>query len=154
MAEIRVLDVRNPAIATQVVSVQQAAYAVEAALIGFDGIPPLHETEHDVVKLDLTLLGVVEEGHLLAMVGYRRSGDTVDIDRLVVRPERFRQGLGSRLLQNLHERESTASCFTVSTSRHNDPALRLYERAGYRAMEDVTLAGGLVVRRLERRMLG
>ena len=42
-----------------------------------------------------------------------------------------------------------ASRFTLSTSRDNEPALRLYERAGYSAV-DVVVAGGLVVRRLER----
>lgn len=154
VVEMRVLDARDPAIASQIVAVQRAAYAVEAALIGFDGIPPLHETEDDVARLDLVVLGVIENEQVVAMAGYRRSGNVVDVDRLVVRPDRFRRGLGSRLLREIHKRETTATRFTVSTSRDNEPALRLYGRAGYSAVEDAVVAGGLVVRRLDRRTGG
>jgi ribosomal protein S18 acetylase RimI-like enzyme len=133
------------------VKTQRAAYGVEADLIRFDAIPPLHETETDVMGLDLTILAVVEDERVLAVVGYRRSGAVVDIDRLAVSPDRFRQGLGRQLLRTLHEREKTATRFVVSTSRDNEPALRLYESVGYSAVADVVVAEGLVVRKLERR---
>ncbi len=40
---IRALDVTDPETAKRLLVMQHAAYAVEAELIGFDGIPPLHE---------------------------------------------------------------------------------------------------------------
>ena len=40
---IEPLDLADPATAADVLRVQRAAYRVEAELIGFDGIPPLHE---------------------------------------------------------------------------------------------------------------
>lgn len=41
---LRPLDLSDPDVADRVVAIQRAAYRVEADLIGFDGIPPLHDT--------------------------------------------------------------------------------------------------------------
>jgi ribosomal protein S18 acetylase RimI-like enzyme len=148
VARIVVLEHRDPAVAARVVNVQRAAYAVEARLIGFDGIPPLHEDAADVVALELTMLAVVEHGRPVALLGYRRAGTDVEIDRLAVHPAHFRRGLARRLLTELHARETDATRFDVSTGRDNRPAIALYQSLGYQRAGDVALPEGVVITRL------
>ena len=80
------------------------------------------------------------------MLGYRRDGRTVDIDRLAVDPVFFRRGLATRLLRELFARERDATRFTVSTGFGNQPAVSLYERFGFRVVgEDEPAPGAKVV---------
>ena len=144
------LDHREPAVADEIVRVQRAAYRVEADLIGFEGIPPLHETVGAVVALDLTVSGVRDEtGLLVGLLGYSRDGDRVTIDRLAIDPARHRQGIARSLLEDLHRREHVES-FEVSTGAANTPALRLYQQLGYRSIRRDRLAEGITVERLAR----
>jgi ribosomal protein S18 acetylase RimI-like enzyme len=147
---VRHLDHREPAVADEIVRVQRAAYRVEADLIGFDGIPPLHETDDEVVALDLTVFGVRDEtGLLVGLLGYSRDGDRVTIDRLAIEPACHRQGIARSLLEDLHRREHVESV-EVSTGAANTPALRLYHQLGYRSVRRDRLAEGITVERLAR----
>jgi ribosomal protein S18 acetylase RimI-like enzyme len=147
---VAVLDHRRSDVAVQIAELQRAAYAVEARLIGFDGIPPLHETVADVIALDLTMLALIDHGQPLAILGYRRTGPNVEIDRLAVHQDHFRRGLARRLIGALHTREANASRFAVSTGRDNLPAVRLYEAMGYQSVDEVELPEGVAIVRLVR----
>jgi GNAT superfamily N-acetyltransferase len=147
MTTVVVLDQTQPSVSAKVVLVQRAAYRVEADLIGFDTIPPLHETAEDVSKLDLTMLGVLEGRDLVAIAGYRRRGDEVDIDRLAVHPSHFRHGIASLLLEEIHHREREARRFTVSTGARNFPATELYAKLGYRQLPGQRLLPNLLIAR-------
>lgn len=141
---------RDRAVAESIVALQRAAYAIEARLIGFDGIPPLHECVEDVMALDLTILAVIENERPIAMLGYSRDANSVEIDRLAVHPDHFRRGLARKLIASLHERESDATRFDVSTGRDNEPAKSLYRQMGYQDSEDVALSEGVVITRFVR----
>jgi ribosomal protein S18 acetylase RimI-like enzyme len=67
--------------------------------------------------------------------------DIVDVDRVAVSPAHFRKGVGGHLLAALHERESTAIRFKVSTGSENPAAIALYTRAGYRVVQEESLSG-------------
>lgn len=129
---VEILDHRDRDLAVRIRDLQRAAYGVEAELIGFSGIPPLNEEVADIVELALTVLGTVEHGEILGLLGYCRVGSVVDIDRLAVEPSHFRRGIGRLLLEDLHRREVGAARFEVSTGTANYPALALYEVMGYR----------------------
>lgn len=130
MVELATLVHRDPDVAAQIRDLQRAAYRVEADLIGFQQIPPLLEEAEDVQRLDVTFLGALDGEALLGLIGYRRLGTVVDIDRLAVDPRWFRRGLGRQLLAAVHEREDPER-FEVSTGTANVPALALYRTAGY-----------------------
>ena len=136
-----VLDHTDVAVATRIVDLQRAAYAVEAELIGFDRLPPLLEAPGDVARLDLELLGFTDEGLLLGLLGFERIGDVVEIDRLAVHPSAFRRGIARALLEDLHRRQVGAARLDVSTAARNEPALALYRRMGYRMERTSTVAG-------------
>lgn len=125
---IEVLDLGDPATAADVLRIQRAAYRVEADLIGFGGIPPLHETLDELIAEPLEWRGIRIDGRLAAAVAITGTGRRCDVDRLVVDPAHFRQGLGRRLMQSLLHHESV----TVSTGEANLPAVTLYESLGFR----------------------
>jgi GNAT superfamily N-acetyltransferase len=143
------VDHRDPWVASAIVRLQRDAYAVEAELAGSDRIPPLHEDAPDVRVLDLRFLAIREGGRIVAAIGFRVEGRTLNIDRLMVDPTAFRQGMGRQLVTAVLE-ETSHEWAVVSTARDNAPARTLYEKLGFRHLEDVEVAPGLVVAHYER----
>lgn len=131
MIEITPLDHRSRSVAEQIVDVQQAGYAVEAQLTGYDGMAGLTQGPEEVAALDEVLLGATEDGDVVGVLGYVRHGDLVDVRRLAVHPDHFRKGIGTALLRDLHAREADARRVEVVTSTGNTPATTLYLREGY-----------------------
>src|SRR5260370_13618956 len=77
------LDLADPGTLQQLRDLQRAAYAVEAGLIGVDGIPPLHETLAELRGCREALLGVCDEAGLPGAVARTPPPDaTLDILRL------------------------------------------------------------------------
>ena len=146
---VRILDHRELQTATAIVALQKPAYAIEAALIGYDQMPGLIESPADVAALNLAMLGAFDEGRLAGILGYQRTADVVDVDRVAVSTAHFRRGIGRSLLEALHERESNALRFEVSTGSANPAAIALYTAAGYRRVQEETL-GGINIVHFER----
>lgn len=147
---IEELDVHDTATATALVAVQRAAYAVEAELIGFHGIPQLHETVADLRAARERFLGLHDTEGLAGAVGWQRlPDDTVEICRLVVAPRAFRRGYATALLDALDEREP-ATRTLVSTGSRNTPALALYRGRGFRPVRVTEVAPGVSITELER----
>ena len=143
---IRPLDLADAATVRALVVLQRAAYAVEAQLLGRDDIPALHETEAELAASGETFLGEERDGEIVGAISYRHGGDTVDIHRLVVHPDAFRQGIAGRLLDALPQ----AARYVVSTGAANGPARVLYERRGFRVVREREVAPGLSIVELER----
>jgi ribosomal protein S18 acetylase RimI-like enzyme len=148
--EVAPLDLADDATLERLVSVQRAGYRVEADLIGAISLPPLHETPEQLRASGETFLGAYLDGELAGAVSYKRAGDLVDIHRLVIDPKAFRRGLATRLLDALEAAEGDAPAWTVGTGRDNAPARALYERRGFRAVEERIVPGGIVWVRMER----
>jgi ribosomal protein S18 acetylase RimI-like enzyme len=126
---------------------QRAAYAVEAELIGFDGIPPLHESLEDLRACGESFLGTPD---LTGAVSWERLEDgTLDICRLVVHPRAHRTGVASALLDAL-DRLEPADRTLVSTGTANLPALALYRRRGFVPTGLRDLAPGVTMTLLAR----
>ena len=137
----RPIDHTTPAIAAAVVTVQRAAYRVEADLIGYDRIPPLLESEEDVMALDLVILGVHDDGQLVGLAGYEVDDGVVEINRLAVDPRWFRRGIARALVKEIHARIPAAGRFVVSTGAANTPATTFYASLGYQHTRTTTIDG-------------
>lgn len=146
-----VLDHTEPQMAARINALQRASYAVEAELIGFIGIPAMHQTDAEICQLDLCILGALRDGELVGILGYRRIARAVDIDRLAVHPSAFRSGVGRSLLEELHSRETDALRFQVTTAAKNIPAVALYTNLGYGRAPDRELATGITIASFVRR---
>jgi ribosomal protein S18 acetylase RimI-like enzyme len=145
------LDLADEAIARSVLALQRESYAVEAALIGSDGIPQLTETLEELRAAGLDWLGTFDEAGLTGAVSWKLLDDgTVDIHRLVVAPRAFRRGVASGLLDALDARFPERPML-VSTGRDNGPAQELYRRRGFTVVREDEAMPGLWVTGLERR---
>ncbi len=144
------LDLGDEAIARSVLELQRASYAVEAALIGDDRIPPLTETLDGLQGAGLDWLGTRDEDGLTGAVAWTVLEDgTVDIDRLIVAPRAFRRGVATALLDGL-EALYPGRRVLVSTGRDNEPAVTLYRRRGFQVVREHEVIPGLFVANLER----
>lgn len=144
------LDLDEPAVSAEVLRLQRAAYAVEAALIGDDRIPPLHEDEEQLRAAGLQCLGswcaddTPACQRLAGAVAWVHAGEALDVHRLVVDPTQVRRGVGRALVAHLLATHPDLPA-VVSTGRDNVPARRLYEGLGFREGGTVEALPGLWV---------
>src|SRR6476646_1831606 len=97
--EARRLDLSDPGTLRRLRDLQRASYAVEAELIGFDGIPALHESLEELRDCGESFLGLDDETGLAGAVSWVRLQDgTLDICRLMVHPRAHRRGIATALL--------------------------------------------------------
>jgi GNAT superfamily N-acetyltransferase len=136
-------------LATRLLEVQHAAYAVEATLIGDDRIPPLHETVRDVQGVPVNWFGAHTPGALVGAIAWTETVDGVDIDRLVVDPAVARHGIGRALLAAVLE-IADGRQVTVSTGKGNQPARSLYESRGFVHAGDIEVIPTLWVSQFVR----
>ncbi len=137
-------------VARAVLVLQRDAYAVEAALIGSDGIPALTETLEELRCAGEEWLGSFDALGLSGAVAWRPLRDgTVDICRLVVAPRALRRGVATALLDEL-DRLFPTNAMIVSTGSGNAPALALYRRRGFIPVRQRDAAPGLQVTELAR----
>ncbi|SCF02549.1 Ribosomal protein S18 acetylase RimI [Micromonospora viridifaciens] len=135
----------------QLWDLQRAAYAVEAELIGFDGIPPLHETLQQLRDRTESFLGVFDDTGLVGAVSWARLPDgTLEICRLVVHPRAHRRGIATALLNDLDAMEP-ADVTVVSTGTANHPAQTLYRSRGFTPTSTRQIAQGVTITCLERK---
>lgn len=151
LAEPVRLDLADPDTLQQLWELQRASYAVEAQLIAFDGLPPLHESPEQLRACDESFLGVRDESKLVGAVGSTRlPNGALDICRLVVHPVAHRRGVATALLDALDSIEP-AELTVVSTGTANLPALALYRRRGFAPVGERQVAPGVTIKLLERK---
>src|SRR5262249_51177960 len=133
-------------------SLQRAAYSVEAAIIGSTEIPALRDTVATLQACGESFWGYFDEGRLTGAISYRRLGDTLDIHRLVVHPTQFRQGIARKLLRFVEAaaRAARLQRIIVSTGAANTPACALYLSEGFDALCSEEAAPGLRITRFAK----
>lgn len=147
--ELRV-NPATPSDAAEVLVLQRCCWATEAIINSDLGIPALSEPLAEV-QAWLPRAWVIRDGaRLIGAVRAHRDGDTWQIGRLMVAPDRQGQGIGRRLLAHA---ESQAPAGTVSfelfTGALSQRNLELYRRAGY---QEVDRVDGLVYLRKPREL--
>jgi ribosomal protein S18 acetylase RimI-like enzyme len=147
---IHAIDPADPVVAEELLDIQHRAYAVEAELIGFDGIPPLREALAGLMASTEYWLGRYAGTRLVGAVAYELpDAETLDISRLVVDPRVARQGHGRALLDYL-DALVPRPVTTVSTGSANTPAVRLYLSRGFREVDQLEVAPGVKITRFRR----
>ncbi|MFB5164332.1 GNAT family N-acetyltransferase [Parageobacillus toebii] len=134
--------------AEAVLLLQFRSYAVEAQLIGFLGLPPLQDTVATLQQCGERFYGYIKQGQLAGAISYERTEKTIHICRLMVDPGFFRQGIASALIEFVCHQERNANEIIVMTGSANIPALRLYERQGFREVEQMRMPEGIWMTKL------
>ncbi|SCF38934.1 GNAT family N-acetyltransferase [Micromonospora mirobrigensis] len=125
--------------AGEILTVQRAAYLVEAQRYADPFLPPLTETLDEVVAAltdpAVVVLAARHGTRLVGSVRGRADGEVAHVGRLAVAPDQQGRGVGGRLLAALEAayggRVARFALFTGADSAEN---LRLYHRTGYRVV--------------------
>jgi GNAT superfamily N-acetyltransferase len=123
----------DPADAEAILAMQQLAYQSEARRYNDWSIPPLVETLDSVrhhIEAHVVLKAMLGD-HLVGSVRGVAADGVCEVGRLIVDPERQRQGIGAALLAAIEARFPAASCFELFTGDRSEGNLRLYRRHGY-----------------------
>lgn len=130
-------------------SLQRAAYTVEAELIGDDRIPPLQEGVSDLAAWRGQWVTVWEGVHLTGAIAWSETAENLEIEKLMVAPGAARRGVGTALLGQVLE-VSAGRPIDVATGRDNAPAVALYVRHGFEHLGDERVPPGIWVSRFSR----
>lgn len=137
-----------------ILDLQRLAYQSEARLLGNFRIPPLLQTLEDIrgeFRCGVFLKALDEDGRIVGSVrGFAREG-TLFVGKLMVHPDRRRQGLGSRLLLEL-EKTCPQPRLELFTSDRSAGNIRLYEHNGYRRFKEKAVSPDLTFVYLEKRL--
>ena len=141
----------DPAKAERLLLVQRAAYAAEAELMGFDGIPPLHETLEELLEADhQQWLGRFDGATLVGGLAWEEDGAAgVELTRLVIAPSAWRRGHAGALFDAFDEHVG-GRAVSASTGSANAPALALYASRGFTVVGEEDIAEGVKLTRLLR----
>lgn len=148
------LRVADPETAEQLWALQHAAYRREAELIGVADLPPLRDTVESLRLCGETFYGyVTDDGDIVGAVSTERESENeVAICRMMVHPDHARQGIGGKLLQHVIDGADCGALLTVTAEVRNEPAVRLYERFGFRPAGRLDPAPGIRMVRMTRRV--
>ncbi|MGA9173292.1 MAG: GNAT family N-acetyltransferase [Thermoactinomyces sp.] len=129
----------------QILKVQQAAYKVEAKMIGYEDLPPLKDTKDSIKKSGEIFLGFFSQNELAGFLAFKQTGDFIRICRLAVSPSHFRRGIASELLKKVLHVNGVRE-WGVTTGKANLPAIRCYEKHGFvRVAERLTPDGIILI---------
>lgn len=136
---IKKIDITNPDIAKEVLSIQLPAYQIEAKLIGYDEIPNLKDTVVSLQQCGETFYGYYMNGDLCGIISFVIASFVLDIHRLFVDPRYFRKGIAKQLLDHILCVETGFDTVIVKTGNKNTPALRFYQKYGFDQEEDLVI---------------
>jgi ribosomal protein S18 acetylase RimI-like enzyme len=128
---IKAINQRDNEIATEIASLQKLSYHVEAEIIGYSAIPPLHESIAEIINSKEIYLAFYEEQHIAGILAYEFEGGFIIISKMMVHPDHFKKGIATKLIDYLFRIYSNAWRAKVSTGAKNYPAIRLYLKHGF-----------------------
>lgn len=125
------LENANENVADQIYAIFQSSYKVEARLIGAPDFPPLLRSANDIARSKTDFYGFNFTGCLAAIIEIEKSDKRLDIHSLTVDPRYFRKGIADSLIYYVLESFDTGIAI-VETAVVNKPAIKLYEKHGFR----------------------
>lgn len=117
----------------EIIRLQRLAYESEAQLYQDWTIPPLTQTAAALQRefVNLTILKAVNAGEIIGSVRAQLIKDVCYIGRLIVHPAFQKQGVGSRLLQEIEQTFAHAKTYELFTGNKSESNIRFYLTQGY-----------------------
>jgi len=149
---IKKINIADPQIAEEVLSVQIPSYEAEAELINFYNLPPLKDTIKSLKQSGETFYGYYINDILSGVISFKIENNILDIHRLFVHPGHFRKGIANYLLEYVQVNEKDFDMITVSTGSKNVPAINFYKKSGFIKNKEIIVDDGLSLAILEKRI--
>lgn len=143
------LKTSNSFVAQEIVDLQQESYRIEADIIGNSCIPPLFDTVDNIRQTDEVFLGYKVKRELVGLLSYKLEFGILDIHRLAVKPDHFNKGIAKNLLCKVIEDNPEAQKVIVATGAKNRPAIKLYERLGFKIIREFDVEENMKIAQLE-----
>ena len=148
---IKKLKHTNTKVATEIRSVFQVSYAVEAELLKAVDFPPLKRPLESFINSDTQFFGYLKEEELVGVVEINHTADFTHIQSLVVAPKFFRQGIAKQLMKFVFD-TFDSNLFIVETGVDNGPATTLYLKSGFKEVKQWDTDHGIRKVKFERRV--
>lgn len=135
-----------------ILELQYIAYQSEAKLFKDPNIPPLKQTLEDLTsefEKGTVLKAMDENGNMIGSVRAYEENGSVFIGKLMVHPDKQKNGLGTKLLLAI-ENEYAGMRYELFTSTKSVSNIRLYERLGYRIFKEEKVSDELQFVYLEK----
>ena len=117
----------------EILNLQYVSYQKQGALFS-KPIPPLTQTLAEVIEeyKNGTVFKMTDEnGRIIGSIRTSEQNGTVHIGKLMVHPDFWHQGLGTRLLYEV-ENQFPGKRYELFTSTRSADNIRLYKRIGYK----------------------
>lgn len=147
---LKKLDQTNYMTAMQIMNLQKASYQIEADMIGFYEIPTLKDTMESIQKSDEIFYGYYTRETLAGLISYKVYDKVLDIHRVAVHPQFFRQGIAQKLLDYVEGLEDDLMKILVCTGKENLPAVNLYFKNGFKKIKDTQIGEGIYLTEFEK----
>ncbi len=146
---IDTLKTTNEFVAREIVALQLESYLVESKIIGSNCIPTLYDTVDCIKNTDEVFMGFKINRELVGMISYKYEYGILDIHRLAVKPSFFKNGIAYNLLKKVIEEHEDAQKVIVATGSKNKPAIRLYNKLGFKVMREFEIEQKVMISQLE-----
>lgn len=136
----------------EILDLQYLAYQSEAKLFNDPDIPPLRQTLSELeneFQQGVILKAVDENNVIIGSVRAYMNNRTVYIGKLMVHPQKQRQGGGTKLLDAI-EKEYPGKRYELFTSTRSKKNIALYERSGYKIFDEKAITNELKFVYLEK----
>ena len=118
------------------------SYAIEAGLLKAKEFPPLKRPLEDYNNSTNDFYGYFQNDELGGVIEIADSKKYTHIQSLVVSPRFFRKGIGSKLIRHVFDTYNS-NTFMVETGAANGPAIKLYERFGFKLESEFDTSIGI-----------
>ncbi|MBZ4668289.1 MAG: hypothetical protein PWP07_700 [Epulopiscium sp.] len=121
----------------EILLLQKQAYMSEAELYSDFHLLPLTETL-DEIESEFSkhlFLKAIMNGVIIGAVRAYRQGDTCYVGRLVVHPKFQRQGIGTRLIEEVEKIFEDCTRFEIFTGHKSIRNINLYKKLGYKEFQ-------------------
>jgi len=137
-----------------ILELQYSAYQSEAIIYNDFALPPLTQPLSEVqqeYEKGVFLKAVNENGVIIGAVRAFPNGDTTKINKLIVRPDKQGQGIGTKLLLAI-ESECPSTRYELFTGHKSARNIKLYERLGYARFKEEKVSDERTLVYMEKRI--
>lgn len=144
------LNLMNVETVKHILQLQITAYKIEAELIGFTEIPPLKDTIDSLKNCEETFYGYYINHVLTGIISYKIFENVLDIHRVAVHPNFFKNGIAGKLICFVEGLESNINKAVVCTGKENLPAVNLYLKNGYKKIMDIEISKNIYITEFQK----